>query len=833
MSKLKYHNLIGRLFEVYNDMFLTLPLDQIKGTGLSLPLLFEKCKRELEKENSPESILNKHLKDITSSSKEAKDILFKYVQYIERQVVIVDALEDAFFEKLNDFNGKESLDGILRKIAQRDLNKKLIKIFNDGLHVRVVLTAHPTQFYPNTALSIITDLAKSIQEEDLKTLHGLLHQLGLTPFFQEKKPTPLEEANRQSWYLENIFYYAIPNLVLKIISKTEISFEKATELFSVGFWPGGDRDGNPSVDTSTTLHTARMLRLTLFRCYRRSIRKLRRRITFKGLESELMQLQYKVNDAILDIDSNRFDHIYFLKKIKSIKKQVENNFGGLHADEISKLEIAVSVFGSHFASLDIRQDSRIIKKAADLLGLPRSIDDMINFKGKLSMPDHAESTFSDVWNIFNVINEIQNLNGQRGCNRFIISNCKSAEDVIRIYIIAKHALKNCLINIDFVPLFETVEDLRNATKQISYLLKNTIYSTHLLSRKNVQNIMLGFSDGTKDGGYLKANWSIHQAKVNISSICNKENIKVVFFDGRGGPPARGGGNTHKFYSSLGPEVITNEIQTTIQGQTISSNFGTIQSASYNLELLLTAGIHHQLIIDKSYKWNEVQTNLMNKLADTSYLKYKSLKNHPRFMEYLSEYSTLKYYGLTNIASRPTSRNNNSKLNLDDLRAIPFVSSWSQLKQTVPGFFGIGTALNEIAKNGGLNDLMDLYNKQPLFSALIDNSMQSMLKCNFELTCYLRNNSKFSEFWKIIYDEYNLSKLMILKISSQSKLMEKDSCIASSIELRESLILPLLVIQHSCLQWLNGIGSPPADRSTIEKLLIRTMFGIINAGRNTV
>ena len=355
----------------------------------------------------------------------------------------------------------------------------------------------------------------------------------------------------------------------------------------------------------------------------------------------------------------------------------------------------------------------------------------------------------------------------------------------------------------------------------------------MAQRGDRQTVMLGFSDGTKDGGYLRANWSIHQAKETVSQACAEAGVEVVFFDGRGGPPARGGGNTHRFYASLGPDVDTREVQTTIQGQSISSNFGTPQSAGYNLELLFTAGLQHRLIDPEKSRWTPTQRSLMNMLAERSYAEYNALKARPEFMDYLQTYGTLKYYGETNIASRPTRRKKSGPLTLDDLRAIPFVGSWSQLKQNVPGFFGIGTALQVLEQEGRLEDAAALYRDQPLFAALVENSMQSMRKCNFDLTAHLQHHPEFGGLWQTVKDEFDLTRRLLLTVTGQSQLMERSPDIAASIDLREAIILPLLVIQQAALQWIDGQGSAPAAPEVLQKLVVRSMFGIVNAGRNAV
>ena len=832
MEHSTYASAVARPFEVYNSIFLTLPLDGIRGTGLRVPLFAEACREGLAEGRSPMDLLTEHLSEVHLPEEERVGLLFRYVQYIERQVVLVDALEDARYDRLNDLEGAESLAGILPRIARRGLGDALSDALRDQ-HVRVVLTAHPTQFYPGTALGIITDLTARIEAGDLESAHNLLHQLGLTPFFQTKKPTPYEEAVRQSWYLEHVFFEALPKLALRVAASTGVSLGTAAGLFSVGFWPGGDRDGNPYVDSGTTLRVARRLRLTLLRCYRRSFRQLRRRITFKGLDIELDALQSRVEEAILDIDSQVFDDEGVLEGLEAIEARVRRDFGGLHAEEIARLRVAILMFGRHFAAIDIRQDSRVLRRSAAALGLPEGIASLLASEGANEMPEGTDDVVRDAWDVMGSIREIQQLNGPRGCHRFIISNCRGAEDVIRLFTMARHAHAGNAMALDFVPLFETVDDLAGAPDQMRILFDTAEYREHVSHRQNVQHVMLGFSDGTKDGGYLRANWSIHQAKERLSAVCRESGVEVVFFDGRGGPPARGGGNTHRFYASLGPDVDTREVQTTIQGQSISSNFGTPRSASYNLELLLTAGIQHRLIDPEKSQWTADQRSLMDQLAERSYAEYNALKAHSVFMEYLSTYGTLKHYGATNIASRPTSRKKDGPLTLDDLRAIPFVGSWSQLKQNVPGFFGIGTALAELEKEGRLEEAAALYRDQPLFAALLENSMQSMRKCNFALTAHLEQDERFGDLWCKVRKEFELSRELILRIAGQTELMERAPAIAESIDLREGIILPLLVIQQAALQWLDNQGDAPADRSVLEKLIVRTMFGIINAGRNAV
>ncbi|MCL4151858.1 UNVERIFIED_CONTAM: hypothetical protein GTU68_029415 [Idotea baltica] len=369
-------------------------------------------------------------------------------------------------------------------------------------------------------------------------------------------------------------------------------------------------------------------------------------------------------------------------------------------------------------------------------------------------------------------------------------------------------------------------DTAEATMKKLFSLEK--YRAHLTNRGEKHTIMLGFSDGTKDGGYLKANWSILKTKETLSEICEANGIAAIFFDGRGGPPARGGGKTHRFYAAQTNRVANNEIQLTIQGQTITSTYGTKEQFIHNSEQLLTAGLSNA-IMGKEIIISENSRKLIEELSEDSFAKYDALKHHDKFMPYLENMSTLKYYTKANIGSRPGKRGNKEKLELSDLRAISFVGSWSQLKQNVPGYFGIGTALKNLEDQGRFAEAKELYQEVPFFQALMMNSMMSLSKCYFELTSYMKEDKEYGNFWEILHEEFQLSKQMLLKLSGMEILMEKEAISRESIKIREHIVLPLLVIQQYALQQISGGTN---YKEEYEKIVTRSLYGNINASRNS-
>jgi len=843
-------------YQIYNSIFITLPFDDISNTGVMMPLLKSECEAGFKKGLTPVQIIdrffNKYQSD--SSEKEKIDLLFKFIQYIERQVVLFDAVEDAAYPIMHNMNGKGTLRNTKEEAFAQN-KKEALQNYLEEFKVKIVLTAHPTQFYPGAVLGIITDLTAAIERNDLVSIKKLLAQLGITPFLKMEKPTPLDEAGNLIWYLENIFYPAAGSIYNYIESNIYEGKDVNNEFVSLGFWPGGDRDGNPFVTTEITLKVARKLRQAVLRSYYRDIRKLRRKLTFKKVADMIISLESRLYESSIDPEKSTLSHQEFLNGLLEIKALIIDDFQSLYLTELKDLIHKVKIFGFYFATLDIRQDSRIhhavfnqitgtlIAEGSSIFPknyreLPEAsqIEYLAKIRGNIDAVDFEDEMTVKTLGSIEAIKTIQDSNGEKGANRYIISNNQSALNVMEVYAMLKLTAFHDELPVDIVPLFETVDDLVRSADIMEQLYTNKEYRDHVKSRNNRQTIMLGFSDGTKDGGYLMANWSIFQAKEKLTQISRKYNVKVIFFDGRGGPPARGGGKTHQFYASLGPTIENEEVQLTVQGQTISSNFGTTDSAQYNLEQLISSGVSNEFFDSEKNTLNDEQKFILNDLAQLSYKTYSDFKNHEKFLPYLENISTLKYYGKANIGSRPSKRKSSNELNFGDLRAIPFVGSWSQLKQNVPGFFGVGTALSKYEENGEFDKVISLYNNSKFFKSLIDNSMMSMKKSFFELTRYMENDPEFGEFWKLIYREFETSKRLALKLADQTELMQNYPVSKASIEVRESIVLPLLTIQQYALKKVQDIpkqkGSDKSALAVYEKIITRSLFGNINASRNS-
>ena len=446
----KFANMVAAKYQIYNSLFLTLPFEKITNTGVLLPVLFQECKDGFESSKNPTEIIDQFLKKHTDIKDEDDkiDLLFKFIKYIERQVVLFDAVEDAAFEEINDLNGNGTVRYVFNRAASQQKIDKLVKKLED-FKVRIVLTAHPTQFYPGRVLSIIGELEAAIRNSDLQKINELLQQLGRTAFVTKEKPTPYDEAIRLMWYLENVFYHSVGNVHARVrreLAKQGVkNYDK--DIVNIGFWPCGDRDGNPFVTSDITLETARQLRHKIFICYFRDAKKLRKRMTFTGVDQLAEKVYNKLSATIFNTTGKRYESAdQIIADLDAIKQYVEKHHQGLFLDDVEDFMVKVKLFGFHFTNMDIRQDSRIhgqvidevlqaaldgklgdtikgkIPKNYSALSEKKQIDVLTQLEGNIDPELFETEIVRETLKSFYVMKQIQDENGEVGCHRYIISN---------------------------------------------------------------------------------------------------------------------------------------------------------------------------------------------------------------------------------------------------------------------------------------------------------------------------------------------------------------------------------------------------------------------------
>lgn len=844
-----------------------------------LPVFTSYCKEQLEAGVPPAEIVESffHEKMGTTDFQEITDTLFTFMQIVERQIVLFDALEDAGFDKFQDLEGAGSIKELLNRVSAKEADGSYRALLEE-YRTRIVLTAHPTQFYPDEVLAIITDLAQAVEKDDLKRIYDLLLQMGKTRFKNKRKPTPVDEAKSLLWYLENAFYDTLPEvqqrLIDPVLEESELAIDIAPNI-ELGFWPGGDRDGNPYVTAEVTKEVGDLLRTSILQRYQKDLEPLQRRLTFPGVTERMEEIAEKlaltvnpvvrlseIQDEHGTYCEDRSEGTYatseeLLADLRQVYDIIVRDHMGLFADELAHFMLKVHMFGFHFGIMDIRQDSRIHRRVmGDVMPVlgPESGADLPfdayeesdasqrircieavaepHTRGPELIAKLPSEESKETLRSVRAARYIRENNGPRGVHRYIISNTQSAADILDVWLLTRCG--QCE-ELDVVPLFETIEDLYNAPQIMERVYDHPLYWAHLERRGWTQTIMVGFSDGTKDGGYVTANWEIYRAKQRLTQISHQYGIRVIFFDGRGGPPGRGGGNTHKFYRSLGQFIDSKQIHLTVQGQTISSKYGTAAACTYNVEQLVSAGLENNLFPEDTAQLTNEDLEFLDMFSAKCCEAYLQLKEHPSFLHYLSHYTPLPFYGETNIASRPTSRGGSSELSLDKLRAIPFVGAWSQMKQNIPGFFGFGSGLEFFIKEGERERLKDLYHRSPFFRTLVENSMQSLSKTYYPLTQYLANDPDCGEFWQLMRDEAQRTTRLLCEVSGQSELLAGDPTLKESIQLREEMIRPVETIQQFALQHLRnrGAASDSEKREKLRKMVVKSLASSVNASRNAV
>lgn len=846
-----FQELVALKYQIYNSLFLTLPFKNLTKIGIDLPVFAEFCAIGLKEGKSPKTIVTEFFQKILPAEDFALkvDYLVLMLQFVERQVVLLDALEDAAFAKTHNLYEEGTFKAFCDKITSSNKVTEARAILKN-YQTRLVLTAHPTQFYPAEILAIISQLVPAVTKNELHDISLILLQLGLTRFKNSDQPTPLDEANIIIRYMEKIFYPVITNFqceLNKMFGANISDKDQLPSLLELGFWPGGDRDGNPYVTAQITEQVAKDLKSSIIHLYISEIKQLKQHLTFKDLWRTLDDIIVNLA-AILNTATSRYNIAsQLINDLIELKEIIIKNFSGLFVAKLDKLITAIQVFGFYFASIDVRQNSKVHAVAMQNIAVGYNILDAeqkvnyliqgINKPSKIKKinQDHQ---IAEILTTFKVIKDIQKNNGEIGLHRYIISNTQAAYQILEVIFFAINAgWKFTELTLDVVPLFETISDLAHAKKIMQQLYELPLYRQHLKNRQNKQYIMLGFSDSTKDGGYITANWSIAKCKQELAQLAEQYAITVIFFDGRGGSPTRGGDSTHKYYRAMEGLIKQNQIETTIQGQTISTDFGTETTAKYHIEHLFTQALSAKLFPKKMAQIDADDSALIEAISKISFEQYQKLRKDPLFLEYLAQVTPVAYYGALNIASRPVQRSKHKQLNFSDLRAIPYVGSWSQIKQNIPGFYGLGTALNELIKSGRRSALQKLYQHSLYFQILLDNVMQVLIKSNYLLTSYLRKDKKFGVFWQKLYDEYQLTLKTIKEITQQKIILEHEVITRESIALREQIVLPLLVIQQYAMMELAEMNANPKLKNTkryrtLQKIIIKALAPNINASRNS-
>ena len=688
----------------------------------------------------------------------------------------------------------------IRKIKIKQSDKK-------ELTFTPVFTAHPTESSRQSTLKKIYKIGEIIEKnnsDDMKEINGLIAQLWYTRDTRSSKPNPLDEVKSLIYYLDILY----KNVYQDIISDSEI--KKSTSNFDISFgsWVGADKDGNPFVTTKVTKEALKIYSNQIINIYKEKIIELSDDFSVstnftqypdvlnKRIEnySNLMKKEFnhysKVNfdepfRIFLSLVFHRLDNFQsnkkgykffneFLEDMKIFQKSVNHVFGKNFS--ISKLDDFMNYikqFEFHGVALDIRQNSSIINLK----------------KGRL---------YKDFIELIKQIPELQNIYGDRVFNSIILSMTKSHNDILNLYNLCSSIIPDRNIP-TLTPLIEEIDELQSSHLIIDKLFKDEKYSKFIKTyKRNNQEVMLGYSDSNKDGGIIASQWNVYKAQISLFKTANKNKINISFFHGRGGTISRGGGPTYDSIMSQPKGTITSQIRYTEQGEVISDKYSTPYLAFENLKLGSAAFINTSSTnLEKNLKYE----NIFEELSKNSYLKYRNLVENDNLIDYFENVTPVNLLSTLNIGSRPVKRSN-KVTSLDNYRAIPWVFGWAQTRNTLTGWYGAGTAFENLIKKYGIQKVRRIYETSNFFKNLISNIEMTVFKSDLKISkLYVDElvGEKYQDIYEDILAESKLVTKMIKQIKQNSELLNDNKVLKNTLNIRNAYLDPLSLIQVSLMK----------------------------------
>jgi len=731
------------------------------------------------------------------------------------------------------------------------------------------------------------------RESITTALSAEISNIWLTERERAVKPGVPDEVRTGLFFVGSVFWDALPVLYDdfdQALKEHYPDLRVEHPWLQLASWMGGDRDGNPFVTSEVTAETLRLHRGLAVEKHREMFQELARHMSISSqripppdtltdwidsrrpfpshvayIEERYVVEPYRLVLSLLAADmaeASREDmtarllgtephqaHLF----LNEILEPVEMIAGALPEvllqGEFRTTQHKLDIFGLRSARLDIRENStRMNSVLSEIL---RALGIASDFEG-LNAPErttlitrlleeptpelagHAGVTppTAETWALLKLIGRAREVYGPELLGPFIISMTESAADVLTVLLLAKWA--GCNRGLQITPLFETIEDLETAPNILTDLFTSDVYRPHLESCDGHQMVMIGYSDSNKDGGYLKANWSLYQAQKRIARVAQEHGITLTIFHGRGGTIARGGGPANRAIRAQPAEGIRGRFRVTEQGEIIASRYSNPELAHRHLEQIVSAVLLASAPSEREQdevpeEWREALDRMSN-VAEQAYreLVYQT----PGFIQFWQEATPLDEIKRLHIGSRPAARG--ADPGVVKIRAIPWVFSWMQSRFNLPGWYSLGTGLKAISDS---KLLQEMYAGWPFFQTMLDNTEISLLKADLEIADLYVDLVSDRELGHTLYatirDEYKRTREMVLSISGHTALLEQEPLTQNAVHLRNPYIDPLNYLQVETLRRLRALpdaNSPEAD--ALREVVFLTINGIAAGLKNT-
>ncbi|SFK20229.1 Phosphoenolpyruvate carboxylase, type 1 [Halobacillus dabanensis] len=741
-------------------------------------------------------------------------------------------------------------------------------------------------------------LTQSERENLQDSLQNEVTVLWQTDELRERKPTVMDEVRNGLYYFDETLFDVLPDIHQELEARLETHYPdedwSVPNFLRFGSWIGGDRDGNPNVTPDITWQTLQKQRKLVLKKYDEVLVELMKRFSHSSAQvtvtDELKNAIEREESMLPEGKKWRVDREIYRRKFAIILERLrqvgKSEIGYEYADELlndlrqirdsakthqpnkrelkklRKLIRQVELFGFHLATLDIRNHSgeheaavtELLRKVGiseDYASLSEEeklevLQDVLKDPRPISLlnEDYSEST-QEMLNVFQMIRKAHVEFGKRSIEVYLISMTESASDLLEVLVLAKeagiyrlHADGKVESNLNIAPLLETVDDLVAGPEILKTLFEMDVYSKHLNKHGNNQEIMLGYSDGSKDGGTLTANWRLYKAQQEIHDMAHDYNVGLKFFHGRGGSLGRGGGPLNRSLLSQPVETLGDGVKITEQGEVLSSRYLLRDIAYRSLEqgasTILEGAMNISQESEQGHHREDVWEQALEDISEVSLKKYQSLVFGDKdFLTYFNEATPLKEISELNIGSRPMKRKDSSKF--ENLRAIPWVFAWTQNRQLIPAWYASGTGLTHYAEkdNNNLAVLKQMYENWPFFRSTINNLQMALTKADIQTAKEYKalvNNEELGErIFQNIVEEYNRTKDILLQITGDGELLDHQPTIKESVRLRNPYVDPLNFLQVELIKELREVEDKGDDILT-EVLL--TISGIAAGLRNT-
>lgn len=772
-----------------------------------------------------------------------------------------------YYESLPDHQPqKGSLEETALRLSARGITPPEIQRFLNRLNVEIVLTAHPTEAQRQTVLTKLLRIALQLSGRDRATLtpdeqrrfeHAIAVEIELlwqTDEIRRRRPTPTDEAENGLFYLDQVLFDRVPRTVQKLERELDKFYGRKIHvpaILSVGSWMGGDRDANPYVTHETTFNVAKRSREVAIRKYIQSLDDLIGRCSLsadlvpptaklvaslksdarkhprhaKALEGRYLHEPYRQKlsymrhklQMILAGSSGYASADQFLKDTVLMVDALRHARSSL-AESVAFLERQIRTFGFHLVSLDVRDNSQAIHAALEA-------------RSKRSMTPESREVLRTMRSIRDIQDDVE----PRSVTAYVLSMTHRKDDVLELLTLLKSA--GLFGRVDIVPLFETIDDLRRCSQVMADLYDSPLYRKHLRARRNRQEIMVGYSDSNKDGGFFTSGWELYKAQIHLTETAKRYKITQCLFHGRGGAIGRGGGPLNQAILAQPPGTLQGRIKITEQGEMIHNKYGNPHLAERNLELIISAMIEAELLRDSpapSSAWTEA----VDQISEQSYRAYRGLiYEDPGFVSFFQQTTPIFEIQELNIGSRPARRQAGSG-RIEDLRAIPWGFSWTQSRYTLPGWYGFASGVKAwLGPKGESSDRLDLlrkmYSDWPFFKAQVDFMQMSAQKADMHIARryaeLVEDASLRERVFSRIEAEHQLLTRVIALITGQRELLDNNATLQSSIRLRNPYVDALSYFQIALLrEWRNS----GRTREDMKRAVLLSINGVANGMRNT-